>query len=75
MRLACYVSLMKRMIFGVLCFFPIAYGFELPSMSTQCLVGQAKDWNSSHVTLQLHQKKDGHWVKFGASWNGRLGKT
>jgi hypothetical protein len=36
----------------------VGHTFELPSASTQCLVGVAKDWNSSHVTLQLYQKQD-----------------
>jgi L,D-peptidoglycan transpeptidase YkuD (ErfK/YbiS/YcfS/YnhG family) len=53
----------------------VGHTFELPSASTQCLVGVAKDWNSSHVTLQLYQKQGKAWVKSGTSWSGRLGKN
>lgn len=62
----------------VLCIFlltSLSQSFELPSASTQCLVGIAKDWNSSYVTLQLYQKTGKQWLKSGAAWNGRLGKS
>ena len=49
--------------------------FELPKQSTQCLVGIAKDWNSSTVTLTLYQKNNGQWQAVAAPWNGRLGKN
>lgn len=51
-----------------------ASAFELPRSSTQCVVGIAQDWNSSHVQLQLYQKSGNTWQKSGAAWNGRLGK-
>ena len=50
-------------------------GFELPSSSSQCLVGIADDWNSSHATLQFYQKSGGRWVADGAPWKSRLGKS
>lgn len=53
----------------------ISHAFELPKASTQCVVGTAKDWNSSHVTLQLYQKSGKQWQKVGTAWNGRLGKN
>lgn len=49
--------------------------FELPKSSTQCVVGTARDWNSSQVSLQLYQKSGKTWQKVGSSWNGRLGKN
>jgi L,D-peptidoglycan transpeptidase YkuD (ErfK/YbiS/YcfS/YnhG family) len=53
----------------------LAHSFELPKHCTQCVVGTAKDWNSSHVTLQLYQKSGNSWQKVGAPWSGRLGKN
>lgn len=49
--------------------------FELPRNSTQCVVGVAKDWNSSYVTLQVYQKNGAAWQKSGSSWSGRLGRS
>lgn len=66
---------MIRIIFLLLCWVSLGHAFELPRASTQCLVGVAKDWNSSHVTLQLYQKQGNAWVKSGTPWNGRLGKN
>jgi L,D-peptidoglycan transpeptidase YkuD (ErfK/YbiS/YcfS/YnhG family) len=60
---------------GLLFLTTISHAFELPKASTQCLVGTAKDWNSSHVTLQLYQKSGKQWQKVGTAWKGRLGKN
>jgi L,D-peptidoglycan transpeptidase YkuD (ErfK/YbiS/YcfS/YnhG family) len=49
--------------------------FQLPANSTQCVVGTAKDWNSSHVTLNAYEKRGGKWVKSSGPWTGRLGKN
>ncbi len=49
--------------------------FQLPAASSQCVVGTAKDWNSSHVTLNAYEKRGGKWVKAGGPWTGRLGKS
>lgn len=49
--------------------------FQLPESSTQCVVGTARDWDSSQVSLQLYQKSGKTWQKVGSSWNGRLGKN
>lgn len=51
----------------------IALGFELPANSSQCIVGVADDWNSSHVTLSFYEKRGGKWQQVGNSWKGRLG--
>ena len=47
--------------------------FEIPANSTQCVVGIAEGWNSSHVTLSFYEKTDGKWKQVGESWKGRLG--
>ncbi len=39
--------------------------FELPEKSTQCVVGISEGWDSSHVTLTYHEKKDGKWQQVG----------
>jgi L,D-peptidoglycan transpeptidase YkuD (ErfK/YbiS/YcfS/YnhG family) len=52
-----------------------ASAFELPTASTQCLVGIAENWNSSSATLRLYQKSGGPWVPDGAAWPCRLGKS
>ncbi|MGJ8634718.1 MAG: L,D-transpeptidase family protein [Luteolibacter sp.] len=50
-----------------------AQGFELPTASSQCVVGVAEDWNSSHVTLRYFEKSGGSWKQRGGEWKGRLG--
>ncbi len=52
-----------------------AAAFELPAQSSQCVLGVADGWDSSHVTLSFHEKRDGRWQQVGAPWNGRLGKN
>jgi L,D-peptidoglycan transpeptidase YkuD (ErfK/YbiS/YcfS/YnhG family) len=54
---------------------PKAHAFELPSSSSQCVVGIAEDWNSSHATLRFYQKSGNRWVADGAAWQSRLGKN
>lgn len=49
--------------------------FELPAASSQIVVGTAKDWNSSTVTLNTYEKRAGKWVKASGPWSGRLGKS
>jgi L,D-peptidoglycan transpeptidase YkuD (ErfK/YbiS/YcfS/YnhG family) len=48
--------------------------FELPAKSSQCVVGTAKDWNTSTVTLNTYEKRGGKWVKVSGPWQGRLGR-
>lgn len=52
-----------------------ALGFTLPSTSTQCLVGIADSWDSSHATLTFYQKSGGRWIAEGSPWKARLGKS
>lgn len=56
-------------------FTSLACAFELPSDSSQCIVGVADGWNSSNVTLTVYQKQKDKWVPSGPSWKGRLGKN
>jgi L,D-peptidoglycan transpeptidase YkuD (ErfK/YbiS/YcfS/YnhG family) len=50
-----------------------ARAFELPAGSSQCVVGVADGWDSSHVTLSYFEKKGGAWQRVGGEWKGRLG--
>jgi L,D-peptidoglycan transpeptidase YkuD (ErfK/YbiS/YcfS/YnhG family) len=52
-----------------------ASAFQIPASSTQCVVGTAKDWNTSHVTLKFYQRDGNAWRQIGDAWNGRLGKN
>jgi len=50
----------------------------IPAESEQVLVGIAPNWNSSHVTLTLYEKKGlakKTWRQQGRSWKGRLGRN
>ena len=51
----------------------VAVGFELPATSSQCVVGVADGWNSTHVTLSYFEKTGGQWKQIGGEWKGRLG--
>lgn len=65
-----------RHLLAVLIFSTLAArGFELPPASTQVVVGIAKDWNSSHVTVAAYERRDGAWVRALGPWPGRLGKN
>lgn len=66
---------MLRLLLVLVGCISLGFGFELPRASGQCLVGLAKDWNSSYVTLQIYHKQGNSWVKSGSAWNGRLGKS
>lgn len=50
--------------------------FELPSESTQLLVGTAANWDSSHVKLTFYERQPGGpWTAVGSPWTGRLGRN
>lgn len=51
----------------------VSPAFELPAGSSQCVVGVADGWNSSHVTLSYYEKKGGEWKRVDSEWKGRLG--
>jgi len=59
-------------LFG--CLAAIAGGFEIPGPTQQCIVGIAKDWDSSRVTLTAYEKEGRSWVKRLGPWEGRLGR-
>jgi L,D-peptidoglycan transpeptidase YkuD (ErfK/YbiS/YcfS/YnhG family) len=65
---------MKSLLLTLITLLPAA-AFELPASSSQCLVGTAEGWDSSHVTLRLYQKSGGSWKPASAPWQGRLGKN
>ena len=68
-------SLMLRVLLSLaLLALPLS-AFELPASSTQCVVGVANDWDSSHVTLTAYEKRGNQWVKTLGPWPGRLGKN
>ncbi len=66
---------MPRSLLALLALSLTASAFEIPRSSTQCIVGIAENWNSSHATLQLHQKTNGKWQPVGPSIPARLGKS
>ena len=67
---------MKRLIaFASILIGLNASGFDLPANSTQCLLGLADSWDSSHATLQLFQKSANQWQPQGEAWKARLGKN
>ncbi|MFD2158631.1 L,D-transpeptidase [Rubritalea tangerina] len=49
--------------------------WQLPQQSRQVVVGTAKSWNSSYVTVTLYERKDNQWKALTASVTGRLGKS
>jgi L,D-peptidoglycan transpeptidase YkuD (ErfK/YbiS/YcfS/YnhG family) len=51
------------------------HAFELPRDASQCLVGIADHWNSSHVTLGYYEKSNGRWQQVGTPWPARLGRN
>lgn len=65
---------MLKILISLLIVLPAA-AFELPTSSTQCLVGIADTWDSSTVSLRLYQKDGGAWKAVGDSWKARLGKS
>lgn len=68
----CYLS---RILVGLACATLSASAFELPSNSSQCLLGIAKDWDSSTVTLCYYEKSGTEWKAISAPWQARLGKS
>ena len=53
----------------------VAGGFELPVETTQCVVGVADGWNSSHATLSFYEKRGAIWRRVGDPWPARLGSN
>jgi len=49
-------------------------GAQIPAGCDQVVVGLAKDWNSSHVSLRVYERRGKAWIPAGKSWAGRLGR-
>lgn len=64
----------RSLILTLLAIIPAA-AFELPSNSSQCLVGTSDGWDSSNVTLCLYQKSGATWKPVSEPWKARLGKS
>lgn len=64
-----------RLLLGIACAIVSASAFELPSNSSQCLLGIAKHWDSSTVTLCYYEKSGKEWKAITAPWQARLGKN
>lgn len=65
---------MRRALALLLSLTAVAAGFDLPRNSRQCVVGIAKDWDSSHLTLTAYERRRGKWVKSLGPWPARLGR-
>lgn len=65
----------RRISAFMICLVSQLHAIDLPKDCQQLVVGSAKDWNSSHVTLTVYQKKDQTWQRAIAPWQGRLGKN
>ena len=65
---------MKVVLLLLLTLLPAA-SWELPSQCKQLVVGTAKSWDSSHVSVVLYEKKGNGWKSVTQPVNGRLGKN
>lgn len=48
---------------------------QIPVDCRQAIVGVAKDWDSSHASLTLYEKRGKSWETAMATWQARLGKN
>jgi len=46
---------------------------QVPGNCSQVIVGIAKNWQSSHVSLSVYEKQGKLWNRIGKTWQGRLG--
>lgn len=67
--------MLRFIVLSTLLLVPNALGFEVPKSSSQCIVGLADDWSSSHARLQRFQKVRGRWQPVGNPIPARLGKS
>ena len=68
------MSRISRILLAMVLAASTARGFELPADSTQCVVGVADSWDSSHATLSFYEKRSGAWERIGDAWPARLGR-
>lgn len=64
---------MKSLLLLLISILP-ALAWEIPKEAQQAIVGVANDWNSSHVTITLYEKKGETWKAVTKPVRGRLGK-
>ena len=48
---------------------------QIPDHCNQVVVGKARDWHSSHVSLTVYEKQKRNWEPIGKTWSGRLGSN
>lgn len=48
---------------------------QLPIDCSQVIMGIAKNWSSSDVSLALYEKRGDQWMKATKTWQARLGKN
>jgi L,D-peptidoglycan transpeptidase YkuD (ErfK/YbiS/YcfS/YnhG family) len=65
---------MRNVLVGFMFLLLPIRAIDAPAGCRQLVLGEAKDWNSSHVTITLYQKNGSAWKKSIAPWQGRLGK-
>jgi len=63
-----------RILFSLL-LTSVSLAAQVPKNCSQALVGVARDWNSTEVTLTLYQKQGNQWNAVNQPWQGRLGKS
>jgi L,D-peptidoglycan transpeptidase YkuD (ErfK/YbiS/YcfS/YnhG family) len=77
LALARFLAIMDAMLRALLLLFSLtlpAFCFELPARSRQVVLGIAPDWDSSRVSLTLHERSAKGWVQVAGPWSGRLGR-
>lgn len=65
---------MKIVIFLLLSLLSLS-AWELPSECEQLVVGTAKSWDSTYVSVTLYEKKGNSWMALTQAVTGRLGKN
>lgn len=67
---------MLRLLLTTLLVLPgcFVHAFNLPSDSSQVVVGLTTGWDSSQVTLYLYERDGRAWKRVAGPWTGRTGK-
>ena len=65
---------MKVALFLLLSLLPLS-AWQLPPQCEQLIVGTAKSWDSSYVTVTLYEKKGNSWKAITQPVSGRLGRN
>lgn len=64
----------KILVITLFAILPVA-AFQLPSSSSQVLLGVSDGWNDSTVILRFYEKNAGKWQPASEPWKARLGKS